>query len=522
MQNARILWADDEIDLLKAHILFLKEKGLHVTSVTNGHDAVETAKAEPFDIVFLDENMPGMSGLEALTLIKENSPHLPVVMITKSEEESIMEGAIGSKIADYLIKPVNPSQILMACKKILQNRELVSAKVNTEYQKDFRKIGMFFYENPDHEEWSELFKKLVKWDMEIESNPDKTMAEVFFSQKAEANTNFSRFVMKNYLDWVNEKERKHRPMLSPDLLQETALNYLGEKQESTFFILIDCLRFDQWKEFENLIADDFYITSEKIYYAMLPTATQYARNSIFSGLYPLDIFKKYPKYWKHDEEEGGKNMFEADLLREQLERKRLNIKHSYHKILSNDQAAGLVQNLNNMMKNDLNVIVYNFIDALSHSRTEVDIIRELAPTEAAYRSISKTWIQHSPLMTLLKKLAEKNVKIILTTDHGTVRVKKPVKIIGDKNTSTNLRYKQGRNLSYDNEKYLFSVNKPEDAMLPKTNLSSSYVFTTEDYFFAYPNNYNHYVNYYKDTFQHGGISMDEVLIPTIELLPKKG
>ncbi len=520
MQNARILWADDEIDLLKGHILFLEEKGLKISQVSNGHDAVEAVKNDAFDIVFLDENMPGMSGLEALDEIKNIAPHLPVVMITKSEEEQIMEDAIGSKIADYLIKPVNPSQVLMACKKILQNRELVSQKITSAYQKDFRKIGMQFYDEPDYKEWMDIYKKLVKWDMEMGGNPDKSMADVLATQQNEAQNNFSRFVMKNYLDWVNTPNLNERPMLSPDLLGETAFKELGGKYESVFFILIDCMRYDQWKEFESLFAQDFYINNEKLYYAILPTATQYARNSIFAGLYPLDIFKRYPKYWKQDEDEGGKNMFEAELLQEHITRKRLNIKHSYHKILSNDQAANLVNNVNNLMTNDLNVIVYNFIDALSHSRTEVDIIRELAPNEAAYRNVSRSWIQHSPFLDLLKALAQRKVKIILTTDHGTVRVRRPVKIVGDRNTSTNLRYKQGRNLSYDKEKFLFPILKPEDAMLPKTNMSSTYVFTSEDYFFAYPNNYNHYVNYYRDTFQHGGVSLEEMVVPLIDLSSK--
>ena len=521
MQNTKILWADDEISLLKAHILFLQEKGFKVESVSNGIDAVEAVREQQFDIVFLDENMPGLSGLEALTQIKEISAHTPVVMITKSEEESIMEDAIGQKIADYLIKPVNPNQILMAIKKLLQNKQLVGEKVNTGYQKDFREIGMQFYEKLDHKDWTDIYLKLVKWDMELGDNPEGSMQDVLNSQLAEANTNFSRFVMDNYLDWVNTNDLRDRPVLSPDVLGDIALKNLDGGHESVFFILVDCLRMDQWKEFEPLVAEYFYISSFDPYFAILPTATQYARNAIFSGMYPGEIAAKFPKHWKNDEEEGGKNLHEADFLQELISRKKLNIRHSYNKIIKNEQGNTLSDNFNNLMQNDLNVIVYNFIDALSHSRTEVDIIRELAPNAAAYRKVSRSWMEFSPLMDLLKKLSRHNVKVILTTDHGTVKVNKPIKIIGDRNTTTNIRYKQGRNLSYDNNKTLFTVHNPGNARLPQSNLSSTYVFTSEDYFFAYPNNYNHYVKYFKDTYQHGGISMEEMICPLIELTPKR-
>lgn len=519
MQNAKILWADDEIELLKPHIMFLEAKGMKITSVSNGMDAVEAVKEDSFDIVFLDENMPGMNGLEALAEIKSLSPSTPVVMITKSEEESIMEEAIGSKISDYLIKPVNPSQILLACKKILQNKELVTQKVNTGYQQDFRKISMMFYDRLDHEDWVDIYKKLTYWDKELQENEDKSMVEVLQNQFSEANTNFARFVMDEYIDWLHGDE-KDRPMLSPEIMRREVFPKL-EQNQSVFFILIDCLRFDQWKEFEPILADYFYIQQEKTYFSILPTATQYARNSIFSGMYPSQIAKKFPKYWKDDNEEGGKNNFEPELLQEQILSQRLDIRHSYHKVIHNDQGKALVDNVGNLVKNDLNVLVYNFIDNLSHSRTDSKIIRELAPSAAAYRSVSRSWLEHSNLLELLKKLSEHNVRVFITSDHGTVKVNRPVKIIGDRETTTNLRYKQGRNLNYDDARYLFTIRDPEEAMLPKTNMSSSYVFASEDYFFAYPNNYNHYVKYFKDTLQHGGISMEEMICPFVEMVPKK-
>lgn len=521
MDNAKILWVDDEIDLLKPHIKFLELKGFQVSPVNNAFDALELVRKDVFDIVFLDENMPGMNGLEALGEIKSLQPHLPVVMITKSEEEHIMEDAIGSKISDYLIKPVNPSQILLAIKKILQNKQLVNQKTNTGYQQDFRKIGMQFYERTDYNDWIEIYKKLSHWEREMEDNEDQSMAEVLKTQTVEANINFGRMVQDNYLDWVNSEDLDERPLLSPDIMAQSAFKDLGQGYESVFFILVDCMRLDQWKELEPLIAEHYHVDRERYYYSILPTATQYCRNAIFAGLHPGEIAQKYPRYWKNDNDEGGKNQHEEDLLREQITRRRINAKYSYHKILTNEDGFSLNENYKNLLKNDLNAIVYNFIDMLSHSRTEVSIIRELAPTPAAYRALSRSWFEHSPLLELLKKLAQHKVKVVITSDHGTVYVNRPVKILGDRETTTNLRYKQGRNLSYDDEKFLFTVRRPEDAKLPKMNMSASYVFASEDYFFAYPNNYNHYVKYFKDTFQHGGISMHEMIVPLIDLVPKR-
>lgn len=520
MENAKILWVDDEIDLLTPHIKFLELKGFQVHSVSNGFDALESARGENFDVVFLDEQMPGMNGLEVLAELKTVSPNTPVVMITKSEEEHIMEEAIGSQISDYLIKPVNPSQILMACKKILQNRQLVEQKVNSGYQQDFRKIGMQFYEHNDHQDWVDIYKKLTYWEMQIDENEDQSMGDVLQTQLTEANVNFARHVMGNYLDWVNMPEPGDRPILSPEVLDRTAFQDLNGDYESVFFILVDCMRHDQWKAFEPLIAEYFYINSEKHYYSILPTATQYCRNAIFAGMYPSEIEQNFPRYWKNDNDEGGKNLFEAELLQEQITRKRFDIRHSYHKVLNNDDGFQLVQNYKNLLKNEFNAIVFNFIDMLSHSRTEVNIIRELAPTAAAYRQVSRAWFEHSPFLDLLKKLSQHNVKVVITSDHGTVLVNRPTRIVGDRDTTTNLRYKQGRNLGYDEQKYLFTIKKPEQAKLPKMNVSASYVFTSEDYFFAYPNNYNYYVRYFKDTFQHGGISMQEMIVPIIDLSPK--
>ena len=512
-----ILWADDEMDLLKAHLHFLKEKGYHVITATNGSDALDIIKTKDVDLVLLDENMPGFSGLETLTKIKQIKPDLPVVMITKSEEESIMEDAIGSKISDYLLKPVNPKQILLSIKKNLDNKRLISEKTTTNYQQEFRQLGMTLGENLNVEQWKELYQKLIFWELELEKSQDESMFEILTMQKNEANTLFFKFIERNYINWVSGKDI-HAPLMSHTLFKNKVAPIL-EENESVYFVLIDNLRYDQWKTISTLTNELFKIESEEMYYSILPTATQYARNSLFAGLMPSEIEKKYPKLWVGEEDEEGKNLHEEELLVENLRRMGKNYKVSYNKITNHNAGKKLSENLSNLNGNKLNVIVYNFVDMLSHARTEMEIIRELADNEAAYRSITKSWFEHSPLYDILKELAHKKAKVIITTDHGTIHVKEPSRVVGDKNTNSNLRYKTGRSLEFI-KKDVFEVKNPADAFLPKQNISSSYIFAKEDKFFAYPNNYNHYVSYYKNTFQHGGISLEEVLIPFIVLSPK--
>ena len=516
MQRYSILWADDEIDLLKPHILFLQQRGYDITPVNNGSEAVELSESRNFDVVFLDEHMPGMSGLEALGHIKSAKPNIPVVMITKNEEEQIMEEAIGSKIDDYLIKPINPSQILLSIKKILDKKSLVIEKTKSNYQQEFQKISMAFLDDLNHEEWTDIYKKLVFWELEM-NQEDASMAEVLESQKVEANVNFSRFIRKNYESWLNDPNAS-RPLLSHQLMKKKILPEVNQTRP-TFLVVIDNLRYDQWKAIEPELLDFFTVDKEETYYSILPTTTAYARNAIFSGMLPSEMAKTHPDLWVGEDEEDGKNNFEDEFLSRQLRRNNLNIKFSYHKIKKLEEGRDLVDTVSNLFKNDLNVIVYNFVDMLSHARTDMAMVRELAPDEAAYRSITKSWFVHSPLLEVLKKISEKKARVIITTDHGTIRVKKPFKIIGDRAVNSNLRYKQGKNLGYEGDKVM-ATSKPERFFLPKNNVSTSYVFAVEDQFFAYPNNYNYYVSLYKDTFQHGGISLEEMIIPIISLSSK--
>ena len=509
---ARILWADDEIDSLKAHLIFLENKGHNITPVNSGNEAIEEFKTNSFDLVFLDENMPGISGLKALEEIKIWSPNTPVVMITKSEEEMIMEEAIGKQISDYLIKPVNPNQILMVIKKLLDGKRLISETNTLSYQQNFRGISNDLNNSMDLNEWIALFKKLNFWERQLEMS-DENMYEIFDMQKEEANQLFSKYIDKNYIDILNDKEH----ITSHNLLKKELFPKL--KNESYFLIVIDNLRYDQWLIIKPVIEELFNIEKEEIYCSILPTTTQYARNSLFSGLMPLEIKNKFPDKWVDEDENEGKNLHEEFFLNENLKRNSITGKFSYNKITNLTKGKKLLSNFNNLLENNLNTIVYNFVDTLSHARTEMEVIKELAEDESAYRSLTLSWFKHSPLYDMMKKMSESSSKVFLTTDHGTIRVKSPTKIMGPKQTNSNMRYKVSKNLSYNKKHVMESLN-PHEIMLPKNNLSSSYVFARENNFFVYPNNYHQFATLYNDTFQHGGISLEEMLIPYVFLNSK--
>jgi DNA-binding response OmpR family regulator len=513
-KSTKLLWVDDEIDHLKAHLFYLREKGFSVETATNGNDAIEMVANNNYDLVFLDENMPGISGLETLTKLKELSPDLPVVMITKSEEEDIMDQAIGRKIADYLIKPVNPNQILLTIKKLLDKRRLVDQKTTSDYQSEFSRLSFRINDSLSIDDWNEVYRKLAYWELELQQTGG-SMDEVLKMQKSEANREFSKFIKKNYQSWLTGSG----PLLSHQLFKNKVFPML-DNGEKVFFILIDNFRLDQWLMLRKELSLDYTFDEESLYMSILPTATQFARNAIFSGLMPSQIEQMYPQFWVEDDDEGSKNQFEAELLQTQFDRFRRKNKISYHKINDPDTGRKVVDNFKQLMANDLNVIVFNFVDILSHARTELKMIRELAADEAAYRSLTLSWYMHSSLRDLLVKLAAEKATVIVTTDHGTIRVNNAVKVVGDRSVNTNLRYKQGKNLAY-NAKEVFEVKSPEKINLPKPNVSTTYIFATNDDFFAYPNNYNHYVSYYKDTFQHGGVSLEEMIIPFVVLKGKR-
>ncbi len=518
MRLAKILWVDDEIESLQSQKIFLENKGYEVHTLTNGFDAIDYIKENIVDVVLIDETMPGITGLETLAKIKEHNSQIPVVLITKNETENLMDDAIGSQISDYLIKPVNPNQVLLSLKKIIDNRRLVAEKTTSAYQQQFRNLFMALNSSPNYNEWMGIYKELVHWELSLQKSDSPEMQEVFQTQKSEANTEFFKFISRNYTSWVNGKA-KEKPVMSHTLMKEKVFPQI-EKGIPVFFVLIDNLRFDQWRTIQPIFAESFRVVEEDTFYSILPTATHYTRNAIFAGMLPIDIERRFPEQWKNDDEEGGKNLSEEELFRAQLKSAgKGDLRVSYTKVVNNHAGLELVNNMHNMLSNDLNVIVYNFVDMLSHARTEMEVLKELAGDEVSYRSITASWFEHSPLHQALKKLVDKNIKIVLATDHGSVRVKQPVKVIGDKLTTTNLRYKHGRNLNYD-PKEVLAFKDPREAGLPSPSINSSYIFGGEDVFLCYPNNYNHYVNYYRNTFQHGGISLEEMIIPVIQMVRK--
>ena len=510
---AKILWADDEIDLLKPHILFLTQKGYDVTTVSNGRDALDALSTEQFSLILLDENMPGLSGLETLTLIHQSHPEIPVIMITKSEEENIMNQAIGNKISDYLIKPVNPNQILLSIKKNLHSGEIVAKTVSSDYQQEFQKISQQINMAQTIDDWYDLYRSLVFWELKL-AQTDTNMDELLSLQKRDANVGFCKFVKREYEGWVATDDH---PLMSHEIFKRRVFPEL-DKGEKVFVILIDNFRFDQWRVIQPMLSE-FYNFNEELYTTILPTSTQYARNAIFAGLMPLEISKMFPDLWVEEDEDEGKNIHEEELIRSQLNRFRRKEKFSYNKI--NDTAGGdkLLAKLKQLDDNELNVVVLNFIDMLSHAGTESKMIRELANSDAAYRSLTESWFRHSSAYDLFRRLAEKGYKVIVTTDHGTIRVDNPIKVIGDKNTNTNLRYKVGKSLNY-NKKQVYEMTNPGRFGLPAPNLSSTFIYALNEDFFSYPNNYNYYVGYYTGTFQHGGISLQEMLVPLVTLTPK--
>ena len=514
MTNGRLLWVDDEIEMLRPHILFLEKKGYEIDTATNGADAIDLCRESSFDLILLDENMPGLSGLETLMQLKELTPNVPVVMVTKNEEEDLMEQAIGSKIADYLIKPVNPNQILLTLKKNIHAKELVQEVAQTGYRQDFARIGMQLSENLTAEDWKELYKKLVFWEMEL-ATTDSNMTDMLQMQKEEANLTFAKFVRKNYEEWITNPDS--RPLMSPDIFKRCVFPRLSAGRKVLLLVLDNC-RFDQWRMLSAELSDDFDI-EENLYYSILPTATQYARNAIFAGLMPLQIKEMYPNLWVDEEEDEGKNLNEEELIRQQLARYRRRETFTYNKVNDSGAMDKILGGFSAMAAHPLNVLVINFFDILSHARTESKLVRELAGSESAYRSITLSWFRHTPIIDLFRRLASEDFDILITTDHGSIRVNTPTKVVGDRNVNTNLRYKLGINLSY-NPKEVYEVKQPKKLLLPQPNLSTAYIFATGARFFAYPNNYNYYVQYYKDTFQHGGISMEEMLIPLISLKAK--
>lgn len=522
MKQKKILWVDDEIELLRSHIIFLAEKGFAVDTVTNGEDAITHVKENNYDLIFLDEMMAGMGGLETLGIIKDLYPNIPVVMITKSEEETLMDEAIGGKINDYLTKPVNPSQVLLVCKKILEGKRISGQYAAKDYLQDFNEISRALLESNSYSEWIDIYLKIVNWDIELDTHSEINLRQTLNDQKKEANKEFSKFVEKNYQGWLTAKDKYDVPPLTNEITEKHVLNHLKNSDTHVFYFVIDCLRLDQWLVMEKHLIDSFNIEKE-YYFSILPTATPYARNTLFSGLYPSEIEKNYPQYWNSgDDDEKSMNRYEKELLQLLIDRKKIKLKNDlkYIKIIDPEVGRNFEQNIHSYQNTQFTAVVVNFLDMIAHGRSDSDLLKEIARDEAAYRSLTNSWFTHSSLLSTLKTLAAfKNVKIIITTDHGSIRSMRGAKVLGDREASANLRFKYGRNLKVD-EKHAVYIKNAADFMLPKRGVTINYIIAKEDYYFVYPTDYHKYLTYYKDTFQHGGISMEEMILPVITMEPK--
>ncbi|RKY94305.1 MAG: PglZ domain-containing protein [Ignavibacteriae bacterium] len=522
MAGSKLLWVDDEIELLRSHIIFLSEKGYEVDTATNGEDAISAVKEQPYDLIFLDEMMAGMGGLETLGLIKEINPNIPIVMITKSEEESLMNEAIGGKISDYLTKPVNPSQVLLVCKKLLEGKKISGQYATKDYLQDFNQISQALSTQMDFAEWIEIYQKMVNWDVELDQHSDIGLKQTLTDQRKEANKEFSRFVEKNYKQWINSQGDVDTPTLTAEITENYVLKHLKDENVKVFYFVIDCLRLDQWLVMEKHLIDLFNIEKD-YYYSILPTATPYSRNSLFSGLYPSEIEKYYPDLWHgKDDNETSMNRHERELLQLLLDRKKIKLKNElkYIKIIDPEVGRNFEQNILSYKNNQLTAIVVNFLDMIAHGRSDSDILKEIAPDEPAYRSLTNSWYTHSSLLGTFKTLAKMdNVKVVITTDHGSIRSLRGAKVLGDREASTNLRFKYGRNLKVD-EKHAIYIKNPEEYKLPKRGVTINYIIAKEDFYFVYPTDYHKYLSHYKDTFQHGGISMEEMILPVITMEPK--
>ena len=524
MKSRKILWVDDEIELFRSHIILLTDKGYDIVTSTNGVDALEILKEQEIDLVFLDEMMPGLGGLELLSKIKDIYSSLPVVMITKSEEEAIMNEAIGGKIADYLTKPVNASQILLVCKKIFDTKKLAGEHVAKDYLQNLNQFSQLLFENPSFNDWIDIYLKLVNWDMELDKHPEIGLRQTFLDQKKECNKEFAKFVEKNYVSWINNQNKDKRPLLTVDIVNDYILPAVHEPDSVVFFFVLDCLRLDQWLLMESHLSDLFRIKKD-YYYSILPTATSYSRNALFAGLYPNDIERYYPELWKgnsNDDDEKSMNKFEKDFLQLLLDRKKIKLRNDlkYYKIIDPEVGRNFEANVLSYQNNNLTAVVYNFLDMIAHGRSDSELLKEIAPDEPAYRSLTNSWFMHSSLLGTMRTISKiKNAKIIITTDHGSIRSMRGAKVLGDRETSTNLRFKFGRNLKVD-EKHAIFIKDPAEYKLPRRGVTINYIIAKEDFYFVYPTDYHKYLSYYKDTFQHGGISLEEMILPVITMESK--
>jgi len=514
----KILWVDDQIEELRSHVVYLTDKGYEVDGATNGRDAVEMLRKNPYDAILLDEMMPGMGGLETLSELKLVRDNVPVIMITKSEEEDLMNRAIGRRIDDYLVKPVSPLQIVSVLKRQLEGRRIRSEQINRDFLSHYQSMSGRMIDAASHQDWEALYADMVTWELDLYSYSDHGLLATHDEQWSEANRVFARYIRDQYAGWVSGAD--NAPLMCPDLFKTWVAPEL-ETGRQVYFIVIDCMRLDQWQNVESLL-EPFFQMDRRLYWSILPTATPFARNAIFAGLYPSEIGSRYPDWWRGaSNQQHSKNAHEKELMGEQL--KRLDSPAAdnfrYYKVYDARDTDDLRRHIGSLDDVKLVTAVYNFLDIMAHGRAQSSILKELAPDVAAFRTLMRSWFEHSTLFEVLKHLSRKDVTVFITTDHGSTLCRKATTIKGNRDTSSNVRYKYGDNLGVD-EKAVFLMKEPEEYMLPRQSAIENYAITTENHYLVYPTNYHEYERLYRDSFQHGGISLEEMIVPFAVLRPR--
>lgn len=516
----KILWADDEIDLLRPHVLYLEARGYAVSTVANGRDALKLAQSERFDCVLLDEMMPGMDGLATLQALREYDSTIPVIMVTKSEEEDLMESAFGARTDDFLTKPVNPSQIVSALKRLLEARALQQSQLAQDYAGEFARLRMLRDEARDHASWAQLYLKMLQWEISLASVNDAGLRAAHADLTKETNADFTRHVEDNYFDWVAESKTPQGPTFTRDVVEKYVAPLLREGKK-TMLVVVDCMRLDQFLTIESLL-EPFFAIERDLIYSILPSATPYSRNAIFAGLWPEQIARQFPQWWDEGAPaERSMNRHEKELLEEQLKRLKISLTQPvrYHKIYSADESHVIRRQAATFKTYQFSALVFNFLDILAHGRSESEILLELAPDEAGLRSVMASWFVHSALFEVLKAASQAGTTVVMTTDHGATLGQRAAQVKADRNAASNLRYKYGKNLVVD-KRQAFIVKNPGDARLPNEGLNKNYIIAKEDYYFVYPTNYHEYERQFRGSFQHGGITLEELIIPCAVLTPR--
>ncbi|MFN2397687.1 MAG: response regulator [Gemmatimonadaceae bacterium] len=513
-----ILWVDDEADLLESHRLFLRDRGYEVDSATNAEDAVEMLRSRPYGLVLLDEQMPGKRGLEAYRDIRELDASMPIVMVTKSEEDSTLREAIGAAVKDYLVKPVNPRQVLSVVMRIFDGERIRQQAVARRFVERFRAMELERERTLDWRGWISRYSELTDWDLELAEAGERSLLESLRGLYPQLRREFADFMRKAYPAWLRSLEGD-RPALSIDVVGEFLLPVL-QREKAGLFIVIDCLRLDQWRILQPLITPMFDVETTH-YFSILPTATPYARNSLFSGLFPCEIAARFPDWWE-DRSEDTLNAHERELLEAHLTELRGHTPVRYEKISSSLDSDELERRVSSAIGADgVSAFVFNFVDLLTHGRSESAILYEVARDEIALRQITRQWFERSVLLNVLKEAARRGISAIVTSDHGSIHCQTPATVFAKRDATANLRYKFGEDLRAERPDHALLFTSSDDLKLPRRGLGANTLLATGDTFFVYPTKLREYQARYRGSFLHGGVTPEEVILPVALLTPKR-